>query len=1539
LLIAGLAIVLAGTGDSSVPGAGSVLRPVVETETGGGETRIWVVGRGPDGTTQRHLLRETRSAVMVGPSGGGPEGRTAFATWTEDGTRWFSYTRDGGVAWAESRALKTELRLRDGSIQPGSPMPTAKHGLVLPETGRLHLVQFRTAGLEEWRDSLAALGAEVLSHVPHNAHVVRAEAAAIAGIRSLDFVERVEPYHPSYRLQPSLRDEMGHGAGAFGLKRVRVVTFEWGPEAKQRVIETAEALGAEVAVYWPSGHVLELWVDEEQLGAIAAHDDVQWIDRWTPPGTDMDLVRQDAGTDWVEDRFGYCGQGVRGEVMDLGIQEDHPDFDGVLLHGPHDVASHGTSTYGIVFGNGDRDGDGDAQGTGHMPCGEAQGIFADNGEFTDRFAHTQELKQAPYFASFQTNSWGAHQIENYTSVSQEMDDIIWRLDIAITQSQSNMGTQDSRPEAWAKNVISVGGVRHYGTLDTSDDAWASGASIGPAADGRIKPDLSYWYDSIYTTTTGSGYTTGFGGTSAATPEVAGVLGLMVQMWADNVWGTDPQGGTVFEKQPHFSTLKALLVNNSRQYDFVGTEHDLTRVHQGWGRPSARVAYERAARSLVVDEQETLSMGQSVTYTVDVGPTESELKVTMVYPDPPGTTSASLHRINDVNLKVISPTGTVYHGNNGLLDGTESTPGGSPNDLDTVENVFVRNPETGTWEIEITALEVNQDGHLATPGDDVTFALVVTGGIGAYASGAGQASLDRPVVACGDDLTMIVRDGNAGSSTLTATVRSETEAVPETVVLYETSPGSGNYTGAIATTNGSQASGDGLLSISHGDTVTLEYVDADDGSGGSNVSRQDTVTTDCQAPLISGIAVSDVSVDSATIVWSTDEPATSETTWGVTNPPGQSTAPVGVGTSHSIQLTGLQECTVHYFSVGGEDDLGNASVSDNAGNYYHFETWGDFGDGPQPCHEGRIVIETDPAACQPASVPVRLTDIDLNADTGTAEQVTVWVTSSTEAIPEVLVLTETGPDTSTFAGTIPTAPGPAVAADGVVQTAAGDLLTARYDDADDGTGSAKVSTDTTNVDCTSPLFESVTVLDVTDRSATVAWTTTEVTTGHVEWGTTPALGTQLTSYTPATVHSVGLSGFAECGRVYFRVVATDEQGNTAVADSGGAPFEFNGFTTPGLYHEDDFETDTGWTLEGEWEIGEPQGLGTAPGDPTTAYSGTQVLGHDLSGQGNWPGDYEIGADDIATSPVIDASGWTDTRISFQAWINEAQEGIARFEARDAAGTWWPVYTSNYTGVTQSSWGSHEYDVSQYADGNPVFQVRFRQMFRVTLYHDAGWNVDLLTFRDGSLPEFAACGGCTGAPTFAGLISVIDDDPCADSGLTLAWNVAPSWGTGNTGTYAIYRDTVPGFTPGPGNLVASGIAGTTWTDPSPPADVEVHYIVRAENDETCGTGPANGGVTDGNLLSGSATNATSQTPPGDVGATLYADPVNRAHVRLEWSAATGAQVYRIYRADSAVGVFQLVGSTDALTWEDPDALTSTIDFYYDVRAVDACGNEGP
>jgi hypothetical protein len=334
----------------------------------------------------------------------------------------------------------------------------------------------------------------------------------------------------------------------------------------------------------------------------------------------------------------------------------------------------------------------------------------------------------------QSNSWGGGLTTSYSSTSQNMDLILFdHPRISICQSQSNNGNQSSRPEAWAKNVISVGGIIHHDTTTKSDDEWSGGASIGPAADGRIKPDLASLFDGISCADmvgaagyNGTNYYTGFGGTSAATPIVAGHLALLYQMWHLGLFGNAPGGGSVFESAPNNTTAKALLINSATPWDFAGTVHDLTRTHQGWGHPDLARLSLATERMFVVDEADVLSELETRDYALEVLPGENQLRVTMVYRDPPGTTSSSVHRINDLDLTLTSPGAVVYHGNFGLDIGNLSLPGGSANTKDTVENVFLASPEAGVWTVSVSATEVNQDAHAETGAVDVDFALVISG---------------------------------------------------------------------------------------------------------------------------------------------------------------------------------------------------------------------------------------------------------------------------------------------------------------------------------------------------------------------------------------------------------------------------------------------------------------------------------------------------------------------------------------------------------------------------------------------------------------------------------------------------------------------------------------------------------------------------------------------------------------------------------------------------------------------------------------------
>jgi hypothetical protein len=755
-----------------------------------------------DGTslrlTDRPAFHETRAQVRDLRTVNVPGSPSFVVLWSEGDTHYYAISLDGRSVQAV-RPARYELLLQRGAFDP-LVNPQGSTASALPPSQNLHIVQFVTQPLEAYRAAITALGGEVLSFLPHHAHIVRMDGQTLAQVRGLPFVRWIGEYHPEYRTEEYLLDGLTRGTLPDQLQPYNIQFLERGVPAKLGVAELVEVRGG-VAGPLDASSFLTVLMDPGTLRDVLADDAVLYVDRYfAPTESDMDVARELSGANYLQTMAGYTGQGVRGEVADGNLRTTHQEFTPVpLIHGPvSGDSSHGTPVTSIVFADGV-----DAMARGSLPNSDAI-IFADTGTFGwtqstggptkgmpgSRYDHTAELVDPSnvYKAVFQTNSTGSPQVTNYTSVSAQMDEIVFDHDIIICQSQSNTGNQNSRPQAWGKNMIGVGGIRHQNTLTTADDTWGFGGSIGPAEDGRIKPDLAHFYDNIRAaaSTSNSSYTSTFGGTSGATPITAGHFGLFFQMWHEGIFG-NPTGASVFDSKPHFTTAKAMLVNTATQWSFSGTGHDLTRVHQGWGRADVRTMYDLRDKMLIVDEADVLTNLASKVYQVTVAPGEPALKATLVYADPMGTTSATQHRINDLTLKVTSPGGTVYWGNNGLLANQWSTAGGSPNSIDTVENVFVQNPEAGSWLVEVIASEINVDTHVETPAMDADYALVVSGVEPSPCAGVGpNFCTAKAALACGPSTI-----GASGTPSASATSGFVVTAAPATgnrlgFLLYNTS---------------------------------------------------------------------------------------------------------------------------------------------------------------------------------------------------------------------------------------------------------------------------------------------------------------------------------------------------------------------------------------------------------------------------------------------------------------------------------------------------------------------------------------------------------------------------------------------------------------------------------------------------------------------------------------------------------------------------------------------------------------------------------
>ena len=182
-------------------------------------------------------------------------------------------------------------------------------------------------------------------------------------------------------------------------------------------------------------------------------------------------------------------------------------------------------------------------------------------------------------------------------------------------------------------------------------------------------------------------------------------------------------------------------------------------------------YNLRNKMRIINESDVLINLQSRSYLVNVpvGSTDP-MKITMAYTDPMGSPGATQARINDITLRVTSPAGTVYWGNVGLAgSGMWSTSGGVANTVDTVENVFIQSPASGTWTIQVIGSAINQDARSETPSVvDADFALVASGVTPAVPTAANVSVAGKVITVKGSPLRgalikLVANDGSERSA--------------------------------------------------------------------------------------------------------------------------------------------------------------------------------------------------------------------------------------------------------------------------------------------------------------------------------------------------------------------------------------------------------------------------------------------------------------------------------------------------------------------------------------------------------------------------------------------------------------------------------------------------------------------------------------------------------------------------------------------------------------------------------------------------------
>lgn len=342
-------------------------------------------------------------------------------------------------------------------------------------------------------------------------------------------------------------------------------------------------------------------------------------------------------------------------------------------------------------------------------------------------------------AFIHSNSWSdkaSGAVNAYTILSQDLDDFTWNNEdqLVVVSSGNNIDTDDDfvpdtpspiRPPFSSKNGLCVAASVEGNTNNVSTGA------IGPTFDNRIKPDI---YAPGSNTTSAQGGTNcgtlACGGSSMATPAVAGAAALVRQYFTE---GWYPSG----TKQPHHAfvpsgaLLKATLLNSTRDMtgnDAFGQAAPLNGYPtnlEGWGELVLDDAlyFNGDARNLWawdVRHESGLLTGETQDYIINVVSNAQPLKITLNWTEPPATTASFGNPvINNIDLRVVAPDGTVYRGNDFTAAGQSTANSTTTDQVNNVEMVLVNTPQTGIWQIEVIGTTVNQ----GNPGQG--YALVAT----------------------------------------------------------------------------------------------------------------------------------------------------------------------------------------------------------------------------------------------------------------------------------------------------------------------------------------------------------------------------------------------------------------------------------------------------------------------------------------------------------------------------------------------------------------------------------------------------------------------------------------------------------------------------------------------------------------------------------------------------------------------------------------------------------------------------------------------